>query len=324
MKKYWSLGAAALLALTLAACSSSDEAKETEAEVVEQEQTASEEQATEMTINYLGTDYTFPNPVENIVAASLEAMEDAAILGVKPVGVLEVAGEIPEYLRTELEGATLIGDKKAPNAEVILTLDPDAIIGTSKWGEETMTPLNKIATTLPYSHISTDWKDNLLAFGELADKKEEAEKIIADYDAKAAEAKASLGDTAADKEVLVIRLRGGIMNVYPTGVYLNPVLYEDLGLQVPEVVTKAEAQAELTLETLAEIDPDVIFLQFETSENKDAPTALEDLQANPIFANLTATKNGDVHVNTIAPLAQGGTAWSKVKFLDAAVEKLVK
>ena len=324
MKKYWSLGAAALLALTLAACGSSDEAKEAEAEVVEQEQTASEEQATEMTINYLGTDYTFPNPVENIVAASLEAMEDAAILGVKPVGVLEVAGEIPEYLRTELQGATLIGDKKAPNAEVILTLDPDAIIGTSKWGEETMTPLNKIATTLPYSHISTDWKDNLLAFGELADKKEEAEKIIADYDAKAAEAKASLGDTAADKEVLVIRLRGGIMNVYPVGVYLNPVLYEDLGLQVPEVVTKAEAQAELTLETLAEIDPDVIFLQFETSENKDAPTALDDLQANPIFANLTAAKNGDVHVNTVAPLAQGGTAWSKVKFLDAAVEKLVK
>ena len=324
MKKYWSLGAAALLALTLAACGSSDEAKEAEAEVVEQEQTASEEQATEMTINYLGTDYTFPNPVENIVAASLEAMEDAAILGVKPVGVLEVAGEIPEYLRTELQGATLIGDKKAPNAEVILTLDPDAIIGTSKWGEETMTPLNKIATTLPYSHISTDWKDNLLAFGELADKKEEAEKIIADYDAKAAEAKASLGDTAADKEVLVIRLRGGIMNVYPVGVYLNPVLYEDLGLQVPEVVTKAEAQAELTLETLAEIDPDVIFLQFETSENKDAPTALDDLQENPIFANLTAAKNGDVHVNTVAPLAQGGTAWSKVKFLDAAVEKLVK
>ena len=324
MKKYWSLGAAALLALTLAACNSSDEAKEAEAEVVEQEQTASEEQATERTINYLGTDYTFPNPVENIVAASLEAMEDAAILGVKPVGVLEVAGEIPEYLRAELEGASLIGDKRAPNAEAILTLEPDAIIGTSKWGEETMTPLNKIATTLPYSHISTDWKDNLLAFGELADKKEEAEKIIADYDAKAAEAKASLGDTAADKEVLVIRLRGGIMNVYPVGVYLNPVLYEDLGLQVPEVVTKAEAQAELTLETLAEIDPDVIFLQFETSENKDAPTALDDLQANPIFANLTAAKNGDVHVNTVAPLAQGGTAWSKVKFLDAAVEKLVK
>lgn len=327
MKKYWSLGAAALLALSLAACGSGDEEKETTAEteaVNQKDDTAEKATDTEKVISYLGTDYTFPQPAENIVAASLEAMEDAAVLGVKPVGVLEVAGEIPEYLATELEGAALVGDKRAPNAEAILNLEPDAIIGTSKWGEDTMSQMNKLATTLPYSHISANWKDNLLAFGQLADKEAEAEKIIADYEAKAAEAKEELGDTAADKEVLVIRVRGGVMNLYPAGVYLNPVLYEDLGLQVPEVLNSIEVQTELTLETLAEVDPDVIFLQFETSENADAPNALEELEANPIFASLTAAKNGEVHVNTIAPLAQGGTAWSKVEFLDAAVEKLVK
>lgn len=323
MKKYWSIGAAALLALTLAACSSGDEPKETNAE----SETSADSSAaveTEKVISYLGTDYTFPNPVENIVAASLEAMEDAAVLGVKPVGVLEIAGEIPEYLAEELAGAALVGDKMKPNAEAILNLEPDAIIGTSKWNEDIFSQMNKVATTLPYSHISTNWKDNLLAFGQLADKETEAEKIIADYEKKAADAKAALGKTAADKEVLIIRVRGGVMNIYPAGVYLNPVLYEDLGLQVPAVLKEAEAQAELTLETLAEIDPDMIFLQFEASENADAPNALKDLEANPIFKNLTASKNGEVHVNTIAPLAQGGTAWSKVNFLDAAVEKLVK
>jgi iron complex transport system substrate-binding protein len=323
MKKYWSIGAAALLALTLAACSSGDKPKETDAE---SETSANDSAAveTEKVINYLGTDYTFPNPAENIVAASLESMEDAAVLGVKPVGVLEVAGEIPEYLAAELAGAALIGDKMKPNVEAILNLEPDAIIGTSKWNEDMLAQMNKMATTLPYSHISTNWKDNLLAFGQLVDKDAEAEKIIADYEAKAAEAKAALGKTAADKEILIIRVRAGVMNIYPAGVYLNPVLYEDLGLQVPAVLKEAEAQAELTLETLAEIDPDMIFLQFETSENADAPNTLKDLEANPIFANLTAAKNGQVHVNAIAPLAQGGTAWSKVKFLDAAVEKLVK
>ena len=327
MKKYWSLGAAALLALTLAACGSGEEAKETDAQteaVDKKDDTAEKATGTEKVISYLGTDYTFPQPAENIVAASLESMEDAAVLGVKPVGVLEVAGEIPEYLATELEGAALVGDKRAPNAEAILNLEPDAIIGTSKWGEDTLSQMNKLATTLPYSHISTNWKDNLLAFGQLADKEAEAEKIIADYEAKAADAKEELGKKAADKEVLIIRVRSGLMNIYPAGVYLNPVLYEDLGLQVPEVLDGVEVQEELTLETLAEVDPDVIFLQFETSENADAPNALEDLEANPIFANLTAAKNGEVHVNAIAPLAQGGTAWSKVKFLDAVVEKLVK
>lgn len=327
MKKYWSVGAAALLVLTLAACGSGDKTPETNTATETAQKTKDNESAaveTEKVISYLGTDYTFPNPAENIVAASLEAMEDAAALGVKPVGVLETAGEIPAYLATELKGATLVGDKKAPNAEVILNLEPDAIIGTSKWGEDTLAQMNKLATTLPYSHISTNWKDNLLAFGQLVDKETEAKKIISDYEDKAAEAKTALGEAAADKEALIIRVRGGVMNIYPAGVYLNPVLYEDLGLEVPEVLKKAEAQAELTLETLAEVDPDIIFLQFETSENTDAPNALEELKANPIFASLTAAKNGEVHVNTIAPLAQGGTAWSKAKFLDAAAEKLVK
>ena len=251
-------------------------------------------------------------------------MEDAAVLGVKPVGVLEVAGEIPEYLASELAGAALIGDKMKPNAEAILNLEPDVIIGTSKWNEDMMAQMNKMATTIPYSHISENWKDNLLAFGQLADKEAEAEKIIADYEEKAVEAKEKLGETVADKEVLVIRVRAGVMNIYPAGVYLNPVLYEDLGLQAPEVLSGAKAQAELTLETLAEIDPDVIFLQYEASENANTPNVLDDLQANPIFKNLTANKNGEVYVNAIDPLAQGGTAWSKTKFLDVAVEKLVK
>jgi iron complex transport system substrate-binding protein len=330
MKKYWSLGVAVLLTLSLVACGSSEGLKElgAETEVVEADSknapSTSEEQLKEITINYLGTEYKFPNPVKNIVAASLEAMEDAVALGVKPVGVLEIAGEIPDYLAKELEGAALVGDKRSPNAEAILSLDPDAIIGTSKWSKDVMAKMNKIATTLPYSHISTNWKDNLLAFGQLTGKTAEAEKIISAYDAKAAKAKATLGDAAADKEVLIIRVRSGLMNIYPPNVYLNPVLYEDLGLKVPEALTSVKAQQELTLETLSKINPDVIFLQFEESENTDAPSALEDLQKNPIFSNLTAAKNGEVHVNTIDPLAQGGTAWSKIKFLDVAVEKLVK
>lgn len=328
-KKYLFLGATALLSLSLVACGNSEETSKEEENVKveeskEEEQTAVEEQATELKLNYLGEEYTFPNPVDNIVAASLEAMEDAAVLGVKPIGVLEIAGEIPSYLATELSGAALVGDKRTPNAEAILSLSPDAIIGTSKWGDDVMGQMNKIATTLPYSHISTNWKDNLLAFAELTNKKTEAEKMIKDYEDKAAETKTTLGNSAADKEALIIRIRAGVMNIYPAGVYLNPVLYEDLGLPVPEILTTAEAQQELTLETLAEVDPDIIFLQFEESENTDAPTALEELQKNLIFSKLSASQNGEVHVNIIHPLAQGGTAWSKVKFLEAAVEKLVK
>ncbi|WP_308779995.1 ABC transporter substrate-binding protein [uncultured Clostridium sp.] len=317
MKKYILLLLSTVLVTSLAACTPKETTKTPEATGVENENTP-------FTVNYLGQEYSFDKKVENIVLASLEGMEDAAALGVKAVGVLEVAGEVPKYLAEDFKDATLVGDKMKPNAEVILGLDPDVIIGTSKFSEEIMAQLNKIAVTLPYSHISANWKDNLLALGEIADKKDEANKLISDYEEKASKAKEDIANKYKDKDILVIRVRKGLMNIYPADVYLNPVLYTDLGLKVPDVVTQAKAQAELTIETLAEINPDAIFLQFEDSENKDVPESLNELLENPIFKSLEASKNNKVFVNTVEPLAQGGTAWSKVRFLDAVVDNLLK
>lgn len=318
--------APALLALSLAACGT-DKAEESTSTNNTAETSATESQtelAKTQTITYLGEKYELPAEVKNIVAASLESMEDAAMLGIKPVGVLEVGGKVPAYLASDFEGATLVGNKMEPNAEAILNLDPDVIVGTSKFPEETAEKLKKIQTMIPYSHISTNWKENLTVLAQLAGKEDDAKKIISDYEAKVADAQVKSKEQLADKQVLIIRVRGGVMYIYPAGVYLNPVLYEDLGAPVPEVVTTAKAQAELSLETLAQVNPDAIFLQFEESENKDTPKALEELQKNPIFTSLKASQNKEIYVNTIDPLAQGGTAWSKVKFLDAAAEKLLK
>ncbi|HWL11605.1 MAG TPA: ABC transporter substrate-binding protein [Ureibacillus sp.] len=328
MKKRWGFGAAALLTIALAGCSSGEEASTEKTEASQEDTTTvtAEEkaEATTQTISYLGQDYTVPAEVDSIVAASLESMEDAAILGIKPTGVLQVGGAIPTYLAEDLAGAELIGDKREPNAESILALGPDVIVGTSKWTEEVAGKMNKIQTTIPYSHISTNWKENLTVLAQLGGKEAEAKQIIADYEAKVAEAQSLSKEKLADKEIVIIRIRGGLMYIYSKDTYLNPVLYEDLGAPVPDVIAQAKAQAEITLETLAEVNPDAIFLQFETSENADAPKSLEELQSNPIFKNLTASQNDQVFVNTIEPLAQGGTAWSKVKFLDEAYESLLK
>ncbi|UPW83039.1 ABC transporter substrate-binding protein [Lysinibacillus sp. Ag94] len=325
MNKYFKMCAPALLALSLAACGT-DKAEESTStnNVAQTSASETQDQAKTQTITYLGEKYEIAADVKNIVAASLESMEDAAMLGIKPVGVLDIAGKIPAYLASDLEGAELVGDKMTPNTEAILKLDPDVILGSTKYPKEMAEKLNKIQTMIPYSHVSTNWKENLTLLAQLTGKEDEAKKIIADYEAKVADSQVKSKEQLADKQVLVIRVRGGIMYIYPAGVYLNPVLYEDLGAPIPEVLKTAKAQAELSLETLAEVNPDAIFLQFEESENADAPKALEELQKNPIFASLKASQNNQVFVNAIEPLAQGGTAWSKVKFLDIAAEKLLK
>ncbi|MED3575091.1 ABC transporter substrate-binding protein [Cytobacillus praedii] len=316
-----------LTASFLAACGNSEDAStntDTNEEKKTEEVAKEEAVPTEQTITYLGQSYTLPAEVKNIIAASLESMEDAAILGVKPLGAVTTAGELPAYLAADLEGATSIGEKTEPNYETILSLKPDVILGSSKYKEEVANQLNKIRTMIPVSHISTNWEDNLRLMGTLSGKTAEADKIIADYKADAEEAKATLSASLQDKEVYVIRVRQGSMFVYPADVYLNPVIYNDLGLKVPELIGKTAAQEEISLETLADVNPDIIFLQFEKSENSDNPAALDDILKNPIFQSIDAAKNNQIFVNAVDPMAQGGTAWSKVNFLRAAVEELTK
>lgn len=321
MNKYFKIGAAALFALSLAACgTSNDESKSNDAKTE-----ASSESTKEMTVTYLGNDYKIANPANNIVAAGMEAMEDSVALGIKPVGVLEVGGKIPEYLQEGLEGAELVGDKMAPNNEKILSLDPDVIVGTDKWAEDVVAKMDKMAPTIPYSHFSDDWKDNLRALAQIGGKEDKAEEIITTYEKDIAAVKEEVQSSdLKDKSVLMIRIRGGVMYVYPENVYFNPILYTELGLKAPKVVTAAKAQAEISLESLSDVNPDYIYLEFDEAENPKTKTALEDLQEDAVFKSLTAAKENHVFANEVPGLAEGGTAWSKTKFLEVVQNTLLK
>ncbi len=317
------VGLSAMTCLGLAACNSTEtEIKPSDSKVQADEKKESEDKS--QTITYLDKEYKVPSEVKRIAAASLESMEDAAILGVKPVGAITIAGELPGYLAEDLDGAKSIGEKFQPNYETLLGLKPDVILWTSKAKENVTEQLTKIAPTFPYSHISTNWEDNLNLMAQLTGKEAEAKKIISDYKKDAGTAKEQLGESLNGKKAMVLRIRGGNVYVYPESMYLNPVLYSDLGLEVPEVIKAAKAQEVISMEKLAEVNPDYIFLQFEESENADKPKALEELEANPIWKSMNAAKNGKVFVNTVDPLAQGGTAWSKTAFLKAATNSLTE
>lgn len=120
MKKYRTLIFAGALSLMLAACTADEEVDSSSAgeseskseQISNVEKTVADEE-TERKISYLGNDYEVPEKVERIIAASLEAMEDAAVLGVKPAGVISMDGKtIPKYLESDLAGATVVGSKK--------------------------------------------------------------------------------------------------------------------------------------------------------------------------------------------------------------------
>ncbi|MEK5053972.1 iron-hydroxamate ABC transporter substrate-binding protein [Niallia sp. FSL K6-0212] len=299
--------------LLLTACSQTGE-KNTSSSIKDSK---GDGQSTTQEVTYLGEKYEIPAKVETIVTASQEAMEDAAMLGIKPAGAIATAGKFPAYLGDSMSEAEQIGEKMQPSVEKLLQLKPDVILGTSKFQPEVADNLNKVAPMIPVSHISTNWKDNLILLGQLTNKTEKAETIIADYEKNVTETKEGIQDKLAEKKVVMLRLRGGSLYIYPETVYFNPVLYGDLGLDVPEEVKKAKAQEMISLEKLAEMNPDYLFIQFEETENTDSPTALADLENNSIWKSLDAVKNNQVYENVVDPLAAGGTAWSKTTFLKA-------
>lgn len=119
MKKYRTLIGAGAIALLLAACndevdSSSAAESENKTDQVTSEEKPVADKAIQQKITYLGNDYDVPANVETIITASLEAMEDAAVLGVKPAGVISTDGTtIPKYLEADLAGAAVVGSKKS-------------------------------------------------------------------------------------------------------------------------------------------------------------------------------------------------------------------
>lgn len=330
-KKFLFISFIALFMLILAACgekkaveeeSSTDTPKEEEVTQTKEEST--NENGTR-TIEYLGESYEVPEKVERIVVTgAMEAMEDMVVLDVHPVGAIAIGGKFPELYASVIDKAESIGEKIKPNFEKILELNPDVILGSTKFPEEVQSKLEKIAPTILVSHISTNWESNLNLLAELTGKQADAEKILSTYKADIEAAKSTLTEKLQDQKVAAIRIRGGQAYVYPKEVFLNAVLYGELGLAVPNEVAKAKSQEAISVEQLADMNPDYLFVQFSTDENADAPNALEDFKKNPIIQNITAFKNDRVFVNVLDPLMEGGPAYSRIKFLEAIQQNLVK
>lgn len=329
-KKFLFISYIALFTLILAACgekkavveeSSTDTPKE---EVTQTKEESTNENGTR-TIEYLGESYEVPEKVEKIVVTgAMEAMEDMVVLDVHPVGAIAIGGKFPELYASVTDKAESIGEKIKPNFEKIVELNPDVILGSTKFPEEVQSKLEKIAPTILVSHISTNWESNLNLLAELTGKQADAEKILSTYKADIEAAKSTLTEKLQDQKVAAIRIRGGQAYVYPKEVFLNAVLYGELGLAVPDEVAKAKSQEAISVEQLADMNPDYLFVQFSTDENADAPNALEDFKKNPIIQNITAFKNDQVFVNVLDPLMEGGPAYSRIKFLEAIQQNLVK
>ncbi len=320
MKKIrWASGVFGMV-LLLSACgtTSYQTATSTEARI----ENSSTAVAQAQSLTYLDTDYDVVYPTKKIVTASLEAMEDAVALGVEPIGAITVGDDFPSYLKDRL-GADVanVGNKFGPDVEAVTALAPDVILGSTKFDDAVTASLTKIAPTINVSHQSTNWEANLRLMGQLAEKTEEAEQKITDYQADLTAFKEDHPDTT-DQNAVMIRIRDGELCVYGENVYYNPTIYRDLGFQVPEELNEIEAQTTISVEQFAKWDVDVVFVQFSDEENAGNLDFLDSLKENAIWKSIPAIADNHVYYNIVDAGYQGGTYLSKEALLSGASDKL--
>lgn len=236
-------------------------------------------------------DLTLPATPKRIVAINLQAIDSLVALGVKPVGYAEPGGEPVNYLGNALDGIPKVGSHSKPSLESIAALQPDLIIidGAQK---DLVPELKKMAPVL--SIRSTSYQDTmaqLKLIGEIVEKKAEAEKFAADFEAKIKASVAKAGGKQAPKAAAIFgseQKPGLWMKQSFVGSILT-ALGAQHGYNGPSEADYPDL-AYISLEKILESNPQVLLLM--STPGKELSKAWA---ANPAFKGTDAVKQNRVH-----------------------------
>lgn len=217
-----------------------------------------------------------------------------------------VAYEFPEWLPA-VEGLADYG--LPPNLEVVLESNPDLIIEPSWLAEENYADISAIAPTVAFQFDFTHhWKQLTEMYFDLAGMPEAYDTLIAEYEARAAELGALIGNPE-DIEVSLIWVDMTNLNMDPD-YSVGGTILADVGFSRPESQILPQTPEEMLA---AGIDPFYLPISWERAQDADGDfiiaygefrleegeSRLADLQANPLWQALNAVQNGNVYYTSV-------------------------
>jgi iron complex transport system substrate-binding protein len=236
-----------------------------------------------------------PDQPLRIVALTNEATEDLLALGIVPVGAVRSANADPwfDHVAGQLADTAVVGEELSPSLEVILSLEPDLILGNKKRHEKIYDQLSAIAPTVYVENITGQWRDNLAFYAEAVGKSAEGEALLESYQDRVAAIQAALGDRVAEK-VGLIRFIAGQNYAYNNDSFSGSIL-RDIGFARPAAQDKPGLAEPITAERIPELDGDrLLHFSYETGDG-GATNEAETWMASPLWQSLTAVKSGHLH-----------------------------
>ncbi|GII00786.1 ABC transporter substrate-binding protein [Planobispora takensis] len=298
LRRVGGLFAAALAAMTVAACGTSS--TDSSAAPAAASQPASAAPATREVKDATGTLIKIPAEPKRVVTLTQEDLDAALALGVTPVGITNGQGldKPPAYLADKVQGIPVVGDLLQPVIDKVVEVKPDLILAGDMQDKQILDQLRTITpATLVTMAPTDDWKLSFMGVGNALNKLDRAKKVLADYDAEVTEAKARIKPA----EVSIVRWNPQGPSWMEKRQFASFVA-TDLGLTRPKAQDKdgTAHSMPLSLEALSDIDGEWLFLSTLTA---DGEKALTEVKQTPAFKELKAVK--DDHVVSV-----DGSVWS--------------
>lgn len=253
---------------------------------------------------------------KNIVTLDFSFIDTLVDLGVTPVANAGVGKtKIPEYLQDKASKVKDVGERKAPNLEVISSVKPDLIIASKDRHNMIQKELKDIAPTIAFDDNSyEEVMKNMDTIAKAVGKEEQAKKIRTNLQDKISKAKEKVKGTPT---VLVIGAFDDEFSVWIKDSFIGSLL-TDVGVKYAyegkKEKTEGKAEiAKITMERLNEINPDYIFLYGEN---------VEKFKNNPLYNNLKAVKEKHVIDVDRNLWARGRGPIAADKILDEALPAL--
>jgi iron complex transport system substrate-binding protein len=238
-----------------------------------------------------GVAVSVPAEARRVAAISYFGADVALALGIKPVATTYmVRGRSPDFLLDHLDGVRQIGQRAAPNLELLAAAKPDVIVAMRRYTEANAAQYQKIAPYLAYDlELFGDSDRSITQLATILGKPERAAELNARFETDLADyaARAPRGVHPRFQVMWGGDTPWTFTSDNMTAAILTALGGENIAGKSAELHGPGRFGLEMSLETMLEKDPEVIFVY---DYGPDRPH-----EGNPIWHMLSAVRNGRVH-----------------------------
>ena len=249
-----------------------------------------------------------PQNPERVAVYDLGAVDTLSKLGVK-IGA-SVDSQNLAYLDAPLKDAVKAGTLFEPNYEALNAYNPQLIvIGSRMAKDKVSSELAKLAPTIDMTAQTDNMKESakarIDAYGRIFGKQAEADALKAEIDKTFADAKAA---AQGKGKGLVILVNAGKLSAFGPDSRLGGWIHRDIGVPAADEAIKEGSHGQpVSFEYIKEKNPDWLFVLDRSAAIGEEGQAAREVLNNPLVAQSTAWKKGQVvYLPPETYLAAGG------------------